>query len=180
MLKWRGRLREPTATQPWEALDGWVTNRIRSRVVASMHRLIAPSISPGQGPQLYPGQDPGWGPYGTPSGDPLRGAPGGPGRPGEKIPDFRPPGPPRGAPPGGPKKGPPEGPKWGQIVVLFVLLRGPRGPGGPPGGPRGAKKCTFFWVFNNSPSRDKNWVFFHFFGTPILGHFGGYMGGGWV
>jgi len=27
--------------------------------------------------------------------------------------------------------------------------------GGPPGGPpRGAKTCTFFWAFNNSPSRD--------------------------
>ena len=32
---------------------------------------------------------------------------------------------------------------------------GPPGEG-PPGGapPGGAKKCTFFWVFNNSPSRD--------------------------
>ena len=30
----------------------------------------------------------------------------------------------------------------------------PRGPreGGVPGG---VKKCTFFWVFNNSPSRDR-------------------------
>ena len=37
------------------------------------------------------------------------------------------------------------------------------GTGGPPGtppGPRGAKKCTFFWVFNNSPSRDKDGTLF--------------------
>jgi len=32
-------------------------------------------------------------------------------------------------------------------------------PGGPPGG---AKKCTFFWVFNNSPSRDRILLFWHF------------------
>jgi len=41
--------------------------------------------------------------------------------------------------PGGVPGDPPWGPPWG----------GP--PGGPPGG---GKKCTFFWVFNNSPSRD--------------------------
>ena len=28
--------------------------------------------------------------------------------------------------------------------------------GHPPGTARTGKKCTFFWVFNNSPSRDKN------------------------
>ena len=33
------------------------------------------------------------------------------------------------------------------------------GPRDPPG-PRGAKKCTFFWVFNNSPSRDKDGTLF--------------------
>ena len=27
---------------------------------------------------------------------------------------------------------------------------------GLPGAPRGRARCTFFWVFNNSPSRDKN------------------------
>jgi len=44
----------------------------------------------------------------------------------------QPPGPPRGPPPG----------------------RG--GPRGAPRGPRGGPRCTFFWVFNNSPIRDKN------------------------
>ena len=34
----------------------------------------------------------------------------------------------------------------------------------PPGGaPRVHKKCTFFWVFNNSPSRDRIRAFFFFF-----------------
>jgi len=51
---------------------------------------------------------------------------------------------------------------WG---VHFATPRGaplPPGRGAPPGG---AKKCTFFWVFNNSPSRDKSEdFFFHFFG----------------
>ena len=34
----------------------------------------------------------------------------------------------------------------------------PLGPpirGGPPGGAPDPKKCTFFWVFNNSPIRDR-------------------------
>ena len=49
---------------------------------------------------------------------------------------------------------------------------------GPQGGPpRGAKKCTFFWVFNNSPSRDKNLDFFHPPGRAILGGLRGYLGG---
>ena len=40
----------------------------------------------------------------------------------------------------------------------------------PPGGPpRGGKKCTFFWVFNNSPSRDS---LVPFFSPPFLGQFG--------
>ena len=34
-------------------------------------------------------------------------------------------------------------------------MGGPGGPHrGPPGGPPGPPPCTFFWVFNNSPSRD--------------------------
>ena len=42
-------------------------------------------------------------------------------------------------------------------------------PGRPPGGvPRVHKKCTFFWVFNNSPSRDSLAAFF---GLPRTPHF---------
>ena len=40
---------------------------------------------------------------------------------------------------------------------------GPGGPGGsrgPPGQPPGPPECTFFWVFNNSPSRDKDGTLF--------------------
>ena len=61
----------------------------------------------------------------------------------------------------------------------YILYYRPPLWGGPPGvpflaprgapPPRGAKKCTFFWVFNNSPSRDSLGHFFH---PPILGQFG--------
>lgn len=48
-------------------------------------------------------------------------------------------------------------------------------PGTPRPGPRVHKKCTFFWVFNNSPSRDSLVAFFGQFGTvwdtPSLGQF---------
>ena len=49
-------------------------------------------------------------------------------------------------------------------------------PGTPRPGPRVHKKCTFFWVFNNSPSRDSLVGFFGQFGTvwepPSLGQSG--------
>ena len=69
-----------------------------------------------------------------------------------------------------PKRGSQEGPKMGT----------PGGPpgGSPPGPARGGKKCTFFWVFNNSPSRDSLGPFFPLFSPPrdrpVLGHFGGF------
>merc|ERR1712240_676060 len=61
-------------------------------------------------------------------------------------------------------------------MVLFYSIGTPLGPpvGGPPWGGRaagGAKKCTFFWVFNNSPSRD-NLKFFFPRGPPRDPHFG--------
>ena len=97
---------------------------------------------------------------GTPPGPPR--APGGGNFRGREIP-----GTPRGAraprPPGA------RGPKWavpGLYILFFLLLRGVSGgcTFGPPGTPRGAKKCTFFWVFNNSPSRDK--ILGQFLGPP--------------
>ena len=131
------------------------------------------------------------GPQMDPSGTPCPGAPGG-ARPGgprgareisraRGAPGAGAPGGPRGAQNGAPED-PQNGPFLGPIIILFVLKRGVQGgyplgalcPGGPPG-PRGAKKCTFFWVFNNSPSRDS---FGPFFGTPPEGHFGGYPGQG--
>ena len=54
---------------------------------------------------------------------------------------------------GDPSRGPPWGPPWDPPK---------RGSRGAPGGPRGAPGCTFFWVFNNSPSRDR---FFGFYVT---------------
>ena len=50
-------------------------------------------------------------------------------------------------------------------IYIYLYYSGPPGPpvGGPPWGGRaagGAKKCTFFWVFNNSPSRDNLKFFF--------------------
>ena len=54
---------------------------------------------------------------------------------------------------GDPLRGPPWGPPWDPPK---------RGSRGAPGGPRGAPGCTFFWVFNNSPSRDR---FFGFYVT---------------
>ena len=115
--------------------------------------------------------------WGTPKlgpGDPLWGVPGGPpgGAPrgGPRGPPGAPPGPPApGAPrgpPGPPGRGPGRDPQMapflGQLYYILYYSGGvfgapfgaPRGGaprGGPPGG---AKKCTFFWVFNNSPSRD--------------------------
>ena len=105
---------------------------------------------------------------------PPSGAPPGPGpRARENFPGARAGagGPPGGAPAGAPRD-PPPGPHFGPVlgvdIYIFACYKGvPRGgsPGGalwgPPGGPpRGAKKCTFFWVFNNSPSRDSLGPFF--------------------
>ena len=112
------------------------------------------------------------------SGPPRAGGPA-PGPPGPGGPR----GPPGRGPPGGPPGPPPGPPFWGPtgpIYYYFINKRGSPGgsPGGcPRGGPRGAKKCTFFWVFNNSPSRDKNLGFFHPPGRGQNGGSGGYMGG---
>ena len=56
----------------------------------------------------------------------------------------------------------------------------PPGPPGPPGGPRGGSRCTFFWVFNNSPSRDSRNPPDGFSGVPPWGGIRGvYRGGIW-
>ena len=124
---------------------------------------------------------------GRPPGDTPPGTPPGPG--GARRENFReisrgPGAPPRGTPPGTPL-GPPLGtpfwaplgrpyiytivfldpPEWGSRRVHFVPPLGDPPGGGPPG-PRGAKKCTFFWVFNNSPSRDSLVPFFGSRGHP--------------
>ena len=64
-------------------------------------------------------------------------------------------GPPRGVRPGDARRGPggppgppPRGPRRGS-------REGSRGAARGPGRAPGAKKCTFFWVFNNSPIRDR-------------------------
>ena len=75
---------------------------------------------------------------------------------------------PRGPPGGAPRGAPRDPPKW-PILALFPFptntIGGSWGVGqnGPPGG---AKKCTFFVVLNNSPSRDSLGPFF---GPPIFG-----------
>ena len=71
-----------------------------------------------------------WPPYPSGDGEPDGGPPPG--------------GSPQRAPSGGVRGGTPPGPGLG----------GP--PGGPPGTPRGTKFCTFRWVFNKSPIRDKH------------------------
>ena len=88
--------------------------------------------------------------------------PGGPGpaRPGR--PARGSPGAPRDTPPGRPILGPNYGlfiQKWGKSTPRRDPARGALLA--PPGG--GCKKCTFFWVFNNSPSRDSLVTFFRFF-----------------
>ena len=127
-------------------------------------------------------------PYRDPRLGASRGAPGpgGPrGRPGG---NFRPRGAPGPGGPGGPPGGQnraPAGPlEWALFgpfsYIICITQGGSRGvppgctiwPRGPPG-PRGAKKCTFFWVFNNSPSRDS---FLGFFGPPGQGPRTGYPG----
>ena len=90
----------------------------------------------------------------------------GPGRPGT----------PAGTPRRDPQNGPENGPFFGPYIVYMYITDPPgRGcqegallapPRGPPGG---GKKCTFFWVFNNSPSRDS---LVPFFSPPFLGQFG--------
>ena len=109
---------------------------------------------------------------GYPAGTPVRGPPG-PGPPG---------GP--GAPPGA-RLGPPVwAPKMGPFGAISngILQSNGGSRGSPPGctfwapgprGARGAKKCTFFWVFNNSPSRDS---FGDFFWAPRDGPKWGYPG----
>ena len=156
---------------------GWLGNqsdtlpcgRVNASVDCAKHITGARTVTLSRtGPRTGPI----WDPSGYPQNDPQNGPFLGGEKKGKKSRIFGP----RGAPPGGPKKGPPEGPKWGQNrpISLYPGIRG------TPRGPRGAKKCTFFWVFNNSPSRDKNWAFLAFFGPPKKGPFWGYPGGGWV
>ena len=127
-----------------------------------------------------------WTPHWDPPGGPPPGppAPGGgaPGRGGAR-PAPRPPGGPRGAP-GGPRFGPP---KWARLGagLYYCIWENPPFGGprwGPPRGgrgpaPGGAKKCTFFWVFNNSPSRD-DLGHFRVSGFSALGRFRGPSPGG--
>ena len=124
---------------------------------------------------LEPSQN---GPPGTPSRGPPKSAPRGPGKFPGKFPG---PGPgraggARGARAGAraPRREPPPGPPkmahFGPIILFFILETPKMGvppwdppPGHPPGAPApgpGGKKCTFFWVFNNSPSRDSLGPFF--------------------
>ena len=135
---------------------------------------------------------------GTPLRDPPPGAPPAPRKFPGRAPGGPRPGPPRGAPrgpPGGPPGAPQGTPKmgpFGALYTLFSIIEGgswggtPQGPSGAPRGvpPGGAKKCTFFWVFNNSPSRDKNLDFFRgpksappAQGAPGWGVWRGYLGG---
>ena len=85
------------------------------------------------------------------------------------------------------------GPFWspsGGLYIYYFVLQTPlfggsaRGRflpplgtplGGPPGDPPGGKKCTFFWVFNNSPSRDSLGPFFRFFRVPGTALLGGHL-----
>ena len=95
----------------------------------------------------------------------------GPGRPGT----------PAGTPRRDPQNGPENGPFFGPYIV-YMYITDPPGRGcqegallAPPGGPpRGGKKCTFFWVFNNSPSRDSLRPPRAFFPSRFWGQFGGY------
>ena len=127
--------------------------------------LLGPPWTPPQTPL------PGGSPRGAPRAPPrkisgkfpgrARGAPGGP----------------RGAP-GGPGRDPSRTPRLGPQGAIFSIFSSswgaprppslgypPRPPsrGAPGGAPRGGPACTFFWVFNNSPSRDKMG---HFPGPP--------------
>jgi hypothetical protein len=74
-----------------------------------------------------------------------------------------------------PRKPPFLGPFWGLVWYFFVVetpILGVSSPWRPTRGPPrragGAKKCTFIWVFNNSPSRDKTPPFFPLF-CPFFG-----------
>ena len=127
-----------------------------------------------------PGTPPGTPPGPPPRDPPARGRPGrenfpGPGRAGPGRP-----GPARAprAAPGGPGGAPAREAQFGAIpgpfIIFLVFIWGvtpppeatratpPGSPGSPRPGP-GPKKCTFFWVFNNSPSRDS---LGHFFDPP--------------
>ena len=127
-----------------------------------------------------------------PDGTP-RPAPRAPGAPRENsgAGNSAPRGAPRAAPPGAPREPPrdppgdPSGdPLLGANIYSFCITGGIWGPPwyppwGPPRGPPGAppgggKKCTFFWVFNNSPSRDSLGPFF---GPPGDPPWDGHMGG---
>ena len=124
-----------------------------------------------------------WTPFWDPLRTPLRDPPGGPPRGGPRGGGGGPGGPPAPGGPGAPRgakfRPRAHGPKFGRFrakMVLFYSIGTPLGPpvGGPPWGGRaagGAKKCTFFWVFNNSPSRD-NLKFFFPRGPPRDPHFG--------
>ena len=134
-----------------------------------------PRRHPPGGGSPRPGQGPGNFPEIPEIPPPARGAPGGPKSAQNRAEIW---------PQIGPKIGPFWTRFWRPIYILLYYRNPPRGArfdppfgvhfgaprGGPPGGPPGgAKKCTFFWVFNNSPSRDS---LSPFFAPPILGQFG--------
>ena len=191
-LEWRGEVARADLPAAMGRVAGWAQpgygRSPPSSIGSPPNQTGASGTAPDRVPDRVPSGDPSGTPLGTPSGDPPAGPPRGAPRP-EKFsrggaprgpPARGPPGAPRG-PPGGPLRGPPWGPLWGPLYIYFLYSRGvlggypPRAPPGPRGapGPPGGKKCTFFWVFNNSPSRDKN---LGFFGPPGTGQNGGLRG----
>ena len=125
-------------------------------------------------PQKHPQKHPSGHPPKTP---PKRGFPGGENPGGKFRENFPGPGGPGPARPGRPARGSPgapgtpprNGPFWA-LIMVYLFRNGVNPPPRrdparvhfwhPPGG---CKKCTFFWVFNNSPSRDSLVTFFRFF-----------------
>ena len=127
---------------------------------ATPHARSASTTWPPHQPEAAPAPLVPGPPPGGPSGGPSRGPPPGgkisrPGARGRARAPGRP-----GAPPGGPRADPGKRPHPRGVEEKYSMEMGVSGgaPGGPPGGPRdgpGGKKCTFFWVFNNSPIRDR-------------------------
>ena len=136
----RKSAREP----PFQPPLGWSSSELGPVRLGSSPIRLGSSHSPlGRGPRRAPRGAPRGGPpggaRGAPRGGPRPGAPRGP------------PGPPGAGPSGTPKKGR----FWALSTMVIYGNGGSWGaPLGPPGGPPGTPPCTFFWVFNNSPSRD--------------------------
>ena len=152
----------------------WVTGLATPLGYRSGHPIGHPPRTPQNG---LPGPGPGRAEISARAARPGPARPGPPGRP--------------GSPPGALRDRPARSPFSGPNSIVFVVLGGgfggyaPTPLGTPPGRPgaREGKKCTFFWVFNNSPSRDKNLGRFsgrdknrHFPGTRYSPPFGPYLG----